>query len=1251
MRCKRAIGIVIIFILSLIISICMSRDTLVYSVKAGDYTMEFVPSPELGYVVKSSGKISALQQLNKFVSSKQSENKKYLKILDRDDMIVVLDNESPSSNKNNISLLSHQSETVYVSPLFVLQGQMVVVMPDILVRLKNIQNYDALNELCSKLNCTISHKLLYTEKEYCISSSAHNAEEVFNAVEIFNLADFIEWATPSIGFQPMKFSESQIEYKGKIEPNDTYFNKQWHLDMIRAPEAWGYTSGNPNILVAVVDDGVQSNHPDMKDNIWTNPDEIPGNGIDDDGNYRIDDIHGWNFYNNNNDTEPRTSSDGHGTSCAGLIAAQGNNNRGVIGVAWNCKILPVKISYGGNVKTEESIASAIRYAAIAGADVISNSWGVSIDVPVIHSAIKDVTLENGIGRNGKGCVVLFSSGNWANGGIVSYPAKYQEVIAVGAVDPNFDVWYYSGSGSELDFVAPSGDAGLIGNMWTIDVSGSQGFNNRDPNIRDYTDRMGGTSGSCPLAAGVAALILSVNPDLISYEVKNIMADSALDLGTPGWDASYGYGCLDAYEAVSLALNPREIKIYVDSDAPSDPGPNNSSISDSLEDGSMEHPFDTIQEAINYSMFKDEIIVLPGQYTGQGNMNIDFSGKAITVRSQSGPETCIIDCQSQNGGFYFHNGEESHSVLDGFTIKNGKTKMGGGINIVQSCPTIKNCIISNNKATDGAGIAITECSVLITNCNFIGNVSDNSGGALYVDESRVILNNCTFKKNQSLYGGGLYSTKGIDMVLSNCAFEENKGIRNGGGIYTSNSISINDCTFTRNSVNGSGGGTYFNVCDGSVLNNCIFTENLAGKGGGLFNNKCNQTLNNCTFTKNSVNEEGGAIFNSLTVKSIISSCTFNENNANNGGGIYNSGAELQIIKCAFNQNTSTSGAGIYNFEGMPVIKSCEFTGNIASMNGGGIVSEASRLNIVNCILFNNIANSGGGVYGESIGYNISNCTFYGNTGGIYQGSSYCNVVSCILWNNSYDLGGQIYPYNCWIQSVWVHPVYGLQNPNTEEPLFTDPDKGDFHLKSQAGRWNSKTRTWVKDNVTSPCIDNGNENQSLESEVWPHGGRINIGAYGGTTQASMSQSKVGDRRDFNNNNNVTWDDVLLFAQDWNSNELPLRGDFDFNGKVDLNDLLVFYGNWKTSYVNDIPEIQNLNNQNVSKKELLTFSVSAIDNNGDTLKFAALGLPENATFSNQVFSWIPEQAGTYPITIIVSDNKSLNYKTIQIVVRNGK
>ncbi|MFA6186065.1 MAG: S8 family serine peptidase [Phycisphaerae bacterium] len=364
-------------------------------------------------------------------------------------------------------------------------------------------------------------------------------------------------------------------------PNDTDFNDLWGMHNtgqnsgtidadIDAPEAWDIIHDACDIIVAVIDTGVDYTHPDLAANMWVNQAELNGiTGVDDDGNGYIDDIYGYDFVEDDADPTP-WGNDAHGTACAGIAAGATNNGAGIAGVAWGCKIMPIRVAYvynGSWYTTEEWLAGGIQWAADHGADVLSNSWGGGSDSDIIHNSIINA---NNNGRNGKGCVVVFASGN--SYGPVSFPATYPEVIAVGATDKNDARWSYSNYGSELDVVAPSGDGPYNATtiFWATDIVGSAGKNGGDTSQGDaagnYWKWMSGTSAACPQVAGAAALILSVQPLLTSDEVQNIIQKTTDDKGDTGWDQYYGWGRLNLYNA--LLATPLICLINTD-DAPAD----------------------------------------------------------------------------------------------------------------------------------------------------------------------------------------------------------------------------------------------------------------------------------------------------------------------------------------------------------------------------------------------------------------------------------------------------------------------------------------------------------------------------------------------------------------------------------------------------------------------------------------------------------------------------------------------------------
>ena len=302
-------------------------------------------------------------------------------------------------------------------------------------------------------------------------------------------------------------------------PNDPRFSEQWSLHNIGqtggtfdadidAPEAWDLTTGTNRVVVAVIDTGVDYTHEDLRNNMWVNTREIPGNGIDDDGNGYVDDVYGYDFFNN--DSDP-SDDFGHGTHVAGIIAAGGNNGVGITGVNWSAKIMAVKfIGANGYGYTSDAVR-AIHYATIMGAKVMNNSWGGGGYSQALFDAITEA--------NAAGVLFVAAA---SNEGINTdfnpvFPAGYDipNVVSVTATDHNDNkpAWANYGTAS-VDLGAPG-----VNILSTVP---------RGPcaycDTTGYS-RMSGTSMAAPHVAGVAALVLS-QTNLSPAELKQRLIDSA-----------------------------------------------------------------------------------------------------------------------------------------------------------------------------------------------------------------------------------------------------------------------------------------------------------------------------------------------------------------------------------------------------------------------------------------------------------------------------------------------------------------------------------------------------------------------------------------------------------------------------------------------------------------------------------------------------------------------------------------------------
>jgi hypothetical protein len=284
----------------------------------------------------------------------------------------------------------------------------------------------------------------------------------------------------------------------------------WNINMINAPEVWAQNYTGQGIVVAVLDSGVDRNHPDLFSNIWTNTRETPGNGIDDDGNGYIDDVFGWNFFDNKNNT---LDIHGHGTHVAGTIAGL-NNGVGVTGIAYNAQIMPVKVledddGDGQATGSFEGIARGIYYAVENGADVINMSLGGNSGNEALAQAVKYAS-DNGV-------IVVMAAGNEAQPS-PGYPARYATEfgVAVGAVDSTNNIAEFSnlaGSDSSLVYVTHPG----------VSIYSALPENK-------YIS-WDGTSMAAPHVAGVVALMLEANPNLTNEQVRNILASTTTETPT------------------------------------------------------------------------------------------------------------------------------------------------------------------------------------------------------------------------------------------------------------------------------------------------------------------------------------------------------------------------------------------------------------------------------------------------------------------------------------------------------------------------------------------------------------------------------------------------------------------------------------------------------------------------------------------------------------------------------------------------
>ncbi len=311
---------------------------------------------------------------------------------------------------------------------------------------------------------------------------------------------------------------------------------QWGLTAIRAPTAWRVTSGSAEVVVAVIDSGIDHRIPELEAMMWRNPGEIPGNGVDDDRNGYVDDVFGWDFRDDDPSSLTGTPIYWHGTFVAGLIAATHNPILNTGGVAPGTRIMDLRfLDSRGLFYTNDwgKLIRAINYAVRNGARIINLSIYSKVIPPesvrqALHRAME------------KGVLVVGIVGN--TGTRVGYFGRWSEVVAVGAVDEEGGVAAFSNRGPEVALVGPG-----------VDIV-SQGMGG-------LPRTASGTSFAAPHVAGVAALLLSISPNLTPAELLEYLQTTAKDLGEPGKDSATGAGLVDAaaaVEAVKAAIEKGEL---------------------------------------------------------------------------------------------------------------------------------------------------------------------------------------------------------------------------------------------------------------------------------------------------------------------------------------------------------------------------------------------------------------------------------------------------------------------------------------------------------------------------------------------------------------------------------------------------------------------------------------------------------------------------------------------------------------------
>lgn len=417
---------------------------------------------------------------------------------------VKISPDTRTTHSQTLSQLRNTTKDLIVSPYFKTStAEKIGLSNYFYVKLKKEEDISKLRQFATENQVKVIGQNQYMPLWYVLSITPQSDKNALEMANHFYESGAFQYAEPD-------FMEDNLE---SFYPNDALFGQQWGVTSSSLPNAWNESQGE-GIRIAILDQGILKTHPDLQDNIDPYS------------------------YDTETATIPSRLLGAHGTSCAGVAAARGNNGIGITGVAPKAKLMDISSTLYLNIQTQLKQATGIMVAFQAGADIISNSWFTETQNTMITEAIMTATT---YGRNGKGCVVIYASGNH-EASRVAYPSSLPQVICVGAIGRDNRRASFSNYGENLSVMAPGVE------ILSTTYDG------------DYRN-VNGTSFACPYVAGVAALVLSANPNLSAIRVKDIIEKTArkltgyvYEINKPNglWNNQMGYGIIDPYAAVQGA---------------------------------------------------------------------------------------------------------------------------------------------------------------------------------------------------------------------------------------------------------------------------------------------------------------------------------------------------------------------------------------------------------------------------------------------------------------------------------------------------------------------------------------------------------------------------------------------------------------------------------------------------------------------------------------------------------------------------
>ncbi|MDH4202971.1 MAG: S8 family serine peptidase [Phycisphaerae bacterium] len=831
----------------------------------------------------------------------------------------------------------------------------------------------------------------------------------------------------------VEYTEIDYPLVAHAIPNDPLFPLQWHLHNIGqdypdsgnynpppglvdadidAPEAWDVTTDCSNVIIAVIDTGVDYDHPDLIHNMWANAAELNGDPeVDDDGNGYVDDIYGINIIDGSGDPK---DDHGHGTHCAGIIAAEGNNAADISGVCWSARIMALKfLNRNGSGSSLDSV-QAIVYAVDHGARVISNSYGGLGASQAVQEAI-DYAVASGV-------VFVASAGNDGTD-VPQYPAAYENVLSVAATDSTDHRAAFSSFGDWVDLAAPGVD------ILSLRAEGTA----MRTVYNDTTTIASGTSMAAPVVAGTCGLVLGLNPTLTSDQIQPLLF-STLDLidglglannGRVNADAALSalYGQVRFGQAQYACSSQIDIWLS-DLDLL---GSGAAVVTVQTEDGDLEQLIlvenDPVMGFFTGSIPAAHDAADPNdgtlQFTHGQTLTViyedasDVSGQPRTLT-----HTALADCRGPVLSDLDIQAPGSVVTMALTTDEPAKVRINYGL----SCDDVSLIQIDSEEFETEHVIKLRD--LLPETTYYLEIQTEDALGNLSVHDN----NSACFSFVTSTVLGDLFVPQdfptiqaAVDRAWDGDTIWLEDGTHTGPGNYN---IRFDGKRLTVKSLNGP--------------SNCILDCDSAGRGF-ILNNDPNIIIEGLTikrgYTKTNINDhireyiEGGGGVYTFNSNAVIKNCIFQDNFVRGyGGAVYADGGSVQIDGCTFSGNTAEAGGGACSFEGnlergIVYMDNCIAEDNQAELYGGGIDFRNASLTITNSdirdnTVFTNVfPGRGGGIYaGYKAHLDLHNTRITDNTADLGGGvctvlSRSFKVVNAAMCRNDADQGGGVFVSDC------------------------------------------------------------------------------------------------------------------------------------------------------------------------------------------------------------------------------------------------